>query len=120
MDVNNALEALGAISQSTRLEIFRLLVKAGDEGLAAGEIAEAIDGRQNTTSTNLAILTRSGLIRATRDGRNIIYRADYSGMRDLIAFLLEDCCGGRPEVCAPLLQSLSCFNTSSSGACCDV
>lgn len=63
-----------------------MLIKAGDEGLAAGEIAEAIDGRQ--TSTNLAILACSGLIRATRDGRNIFYRADYEAMRHLIAFLL--------------------------------
>ncbi|MEK1891080.1 MAG: metalloregulator ArsR/SmtB family transcription factor [Phyllobacterium sp.] len=118
MDINNALEALGAISQSTRLDIFRLLIKAGDKGLAAGEIAEAICGRQNTTSTNLAILARSGLINAARDGRNVIYRADYAAMRDLIAFLLEDCCGGRPEICAPLLQSLSCLNTTS-GACCN-
>lgn len=118
MDINNALEALAAISQSSRLEIFRLLIKAGDEGLAAGEIAQAIDGRQNTTSTNLAILARSGLIKATRDGRNIFYRTDYEAMRDLIAFLLEDCCGGRPDICAPLLQSLSCLRALTSEPCC--
>lgn len=118
MDINNALEALDAISQSTRLDIFRLLIRAGESGLAAGEIAEAIDGRQNTTSTNLSILARSGWIGAERDGPNVIYRANHAVIRDLIAFLLEDCCGGQPEICAPLLQSLSCLNTTS-GACCD-
>ncbi|WP_040854850.1 metalloregulator ArsR/SmtB family transcription factor [Phyllobacterium sp. YR531] len=107
MDTEKALEAFGAISQRSRLDILRLLVKAGADGIAAGEIADAIQGKQNTTSTNLAILTRSGLIAASREGRSVIYRADYSGIGALLAFLLEDCCGGRAEICGPLLQTLS-------------
>lgn len=107
MDTEKALEAFGAISQRPRLDILRLLVKAGEVGMAAGEIAEAIQGKQNTTSTNLAILARSGLIAASREGRSVIYRADYSGIGALLAFLLEDCCGGRVEICGSFLQILS-------------
>lgn len=115
MDIETALDAFGAISQRARLDILRLLVKAGEHGMAAGDIADAIKSRQNTTSTNLAILARTGLVTATRDGRNIIYRADYPGIGSLLEFLLEDCCGGRAEICEPLLKSLSVKTRSS---CC--
>jgi DNA-binding transcriptional ArsR family regulator len=114
----SALEAFGALSQSTRLEIFRLLIKAGNGGVPAGEIADAVGARQNTVSSHLAILTRAGLIASQREGRIIRYSASYKTAGDLIAFLLEDCCGGSPEVCAPLMANLSCLQQSAE-ACCD-
>jgi ArsR family transcriptional regulator, arsenate/arsenite/antimonite-responsive transcriptional repressor len=108
MDNKRALEALSALSQSTRLDVFRLLVKVGPGGLCAGEIAERLAVRQNTMSTNLGVLARAGLVRSEREGRSIRYAADLNGMRGLLAFLMEDCCGGRPETCAPLLKQLVC------------
>jgi DNA-binding transcriptional ArsR family regulator len=95
----HALAALAALGQPTRLEIFRLLVRHEPAGLAAGAIADTIGCPQNTLSSHLGILARSVLIRGTRDGRSIVYRADIEGMRALIAFLVTDCCDGHPEVC---------------------
>lgn len=114
MDKAACLDALSALAHGTRLDVFRLLVRAGTEGLAAGEIAEALGARQNTMSTNLAILARAGLIGGVREGRSIRYRADLDGMRDLLAYLMEDCCGGRPEACAPLLDTLVCTRPDST------
>lgn len=108
MDSKNALDAFAALSQPTRLDVFRLLIKAGTDGMSAGDIGEALDVRQNTMSTNLAILTRSGLIRNERNGRSIRYFADFEGVRGLLAFLMEDCCGGRAEHCQPLLDQIAC------------
>jgi ArsR family transcriptional regulator len=95
----HALAALTALGQPTRLEIFRLLMRRGPAGLAAGVIAETIGCPHNTLSTHLAILARAGLIRGLRDGRTIQYRADIEGMRALVAFLVTDCCDGHPELC---------------------
>jgi ArsR family transcriptional regulator, arsenate/arsenite/antimonite-responsive transcriptional repressor len=95
----HALAALAALGQPTRLAIFRLLIRHEPAGLAAGMIADAIGCPQNTLSSHLGILARSGLVRGTRDGRSIVYRADVEGMRALIAFLITDCCDGHPEVC---------------------
>lgn len=108
MDKNNALNAFSALSQPTRLDVFRLLVKAGDEGMLAGQISDALEVRQNTMSANLSILAQSGLIRNERAGRNIRYFADMDGMRGLLAFLMEDCCGGRPELCQPVIEEIAC------------
>ncbi len=91
-----------------RLAAFRLLVQAGDAGLAAGDIAAALDARQNTLSANLTVLVQAGLIRNVREGRVIRYRADMDGMRGLLAFLMEDCCGGRPELCQPVIDAIAC------------
>ena len=102
-----ALDALAALGQETRLDVFRLLVKAGKEGMPAGAISETLDVRPNTLSTHLGVLSRSGLVHAERDGRSILYRADLAAMGDLVTYLLQDCCGGRPELCAPVL---SCLN----------
>lgn len=99
-----ALESLAALGQETRLDVFRLLVKAGDTGLAAGEIADRLGVRANTLSSHLSILQRAGLIRQAREGRSLRYRADYARMRRLLTYLLDDCCGGRPEICAPVLD----------------
>ncbi|KZD12540.1 ArsR/SmtB family transcription factor [Oceanibaculum pacificum] len=108
MDKKNAIESLSALAQDIRLDVFRLLVQAGPEGLHAGDIAARLDVRQNTLSTNLAVLSRAGLIQASREGRSIRYRADLEGMRALLGFLMEDCCGGKPEACRPLLDAIAC------------
>lgn len=76
--------------------------------MAAGDIAATLDIRQNTMSANLAVLTRAGLIRAERDGRSIRYAADMEGLRGLLGYMMEDCCGGRPELCQPVLDELVC------------
>jgi DNA-binding transcriptional ArsR family regulator len=102
MEKDDAVSALGALAHGGRLDIFRLLVRAGADGMAAGEIARATDAAASTLSANLSILSRAGLIGSRRDGRSIIYAAAYDRMRDLLGFLMEDCCGGKPEICAPL------------------
>ena len=94
-----ALAALAALGQPTRLQIFRLLMRREPKGLPAGAIAEIIGCPQNTLSSHLGILARAGLVRGTRNGRSIAYRADVEGIRSVLAFLVSDCCGGRPEVC---------------------
>lgn len=99
-----SLDALSALSQETRLDIFRLLTRAEPDGMCAGEIADAVRGRQNTVSTNLAILARAGLVRSVREGRSIRYFADLEGMRALLSFLTEECCDGNPAACAPMLD----------------
>lgn len=108
MEKTDALAALSALGQDTRLDAFRLLVKAGSEGMLAGEIGQALDVRQNTLSSNLSILLNAGLVRNSREGRAIRYFADMDGMRDLLGFLMEDCCGGRPELCQPVIEKLAC------------
>jgi len=107
MDKSRCLEAFSALSQETRLDVFRVLTRAEPAGLCAGEIADAVGGRQNTVSTNLAILARAGLIRGVREGRSVRYFADLDGMSRLLSYLMEDCCDGNPEACAPVLQSVS-------------
>ena len=103
MDQSDALEALAALSHETRLSAFRLLVTAGPDGLPARLIAERLGVLPNTLSTHLGILARAGLVTGRREGRMIRYAADFEGMRALMGFLMRDCCGGRPELCAPLI-----------------
>jgi ArsR family transcriptional regulator len=103
MQLPAAVDALSALAQGHRLGVFRLLVRAGEEGLAAGEIAREVGVLPNTLSTHLTILGHAGLVRSRRDGRSVIYSADYDGMRDLLGFLVADCCDGRPEICTPLI-----------------
>ncbi len=98
--------ALAALAQSTRLEVFRLLAKHEPEGLAAGEIARLLAVPQNTMSAHLAILSRARLVASQRRSRSIVYRADLGHFQEVALYLIKDCCGGRPEVCAPLLSSL--------------
>ncbi|QIK41453.1 ArsR/SmtB family transcription factor [Pontivivens nitratireducens] len=111
MDSQNALDAFAALSQSTRLDVFRLLIKAGETGMSAGEVGDTLGVRQNTMSANLSILARSGLIRSVRQGRSIRYFADMDGVRGLLAFLMEDCCAGRPELCQPVIDLIACPQT---------
>lgn len=112
-----AIEAFSALSQPTRLEAFRLLVRQEPDGLPAGEIARRLDVPHNTMSTHLAILTRAGLISVERHSRSMIYRVELGAVRKLVMFLLKDCCNGQPELCAPLIDEIS-KSCSTSGACC--
>lgn len=109
MDKKQSLGAFSALGQETRLDVFRLLITAGPEGLLAGEIGEALGVRQNTMSANLSILTQAGLIRNAREGRAIRYFTDMDGMKGMLAFLLEDCCGGRKDLCRPVIDKLACM-----------
>ena len=112
MELTHALRRLSALAQESRLAVVRLLVKAGPAGVAAGDIARELGVPANTLSAQLAILANAWLIASRRDGRSIIYVADYDGMTQLLAFLMEDCCQGRPEVCAPLTE------IATRAACC--
>lgn len=107
MDKTNALSAFSALSQPTRLDAFRLLIEAGEGGLAAGDIADRLNVRQNTLSANLSVLLNAGLVSNQREGRTIRYFADTKGLQGLLGFLLNDCCGGRPELCNPLIDSIT-------------
>jgi ArsR family transcriptional regulator, arsenate/arsenite/antimonite-responsive transcriptional repressor len=104
MQLPTAVEALSALAHGHRLAVFRMLVRAGAEGVAAGEIAREIGVLPNTLSTHLTILGHAGLVLSRRNGRSVIYNADYEGMRDLLDFLVADCCAGRPEICASLVS----------------
>jgi ArsR family transcriptional regulator, arsenate/arsenite/antimonite-responsive transcriptional repressor len=107
MKTESAILALAALAQSTRLEVFRLLIKQEPEGLAAGEIAKTLAVPQNTMSAHLAVLSRAGLVTARRFSRSIVYRADLARFQAVMLFMLNDCCDGRPEICAPLIESLT-------------
>ena len=103
-----AVAALTALAQTTRLEVFQLLIKAHPDEIAAGEIARTCKVPHNTMSTHLSVLTRAGLVRVRREGRMMHYGADLDGFRSLIGFLMRDCCNGRAEICAPLVAELNC------------
>jgi ArsR family transcriptional regulator len=113
------IEAFGALAQPTRLAAFRLLVKREPEGLAAGEVSRLLEVPQNTMSTHLAVLSRAGLVTAERRSRSIIYRASIDKVRELASFLVSDCCGGRPELCVPLVAEFTpcCSPTEENRAC---
>lgn len=111
MEMTEAVATLAAVAHEGRLTIFRELVKAGPEGLAAGEIGRRVGILPSTLSASLTVLAGAGLITSRRDGRSIIYAAAYHHMSDLLSFLMEDCCNGRPEICAPLVET--------ARACCE-
>jgi len=106
VDVELALEVLAALSHESRLWAFRLLVQAGPEGLPAGEIAEALGSRQNTMSSHLKILAMAGLIDSERDGKRVVYKANYDTVGELVLFLMEECCAKNSAVCRPVAESL--------------
>jgi DNA-binding transcriptional ArsR family regulator len=114
MKSKQAISALSALAHDGRLAAFRLLVKAGPSGMAAGEIAQRIKMPPSTLSTNLLLLSTARLVTSRREGRSIIYTADFDTMGNLLSFLIEDCCNGSPEVCAPLAGILE---TCSPGKC---
>jgi DNA-binding transcriptional ArsR family regulator len=102
MEMNEAVASLSALAQESRLSIFRLLVQAGPEGLAAGSIGEKLDLPPATLSFHLAGLTRAGLAQSRQEGRFVIYSADFEGMGRLLAYLTEDCCSGKACVPVPI------------------
>jgi ArsR family transcriptional regulator len=108
MDASSAIEAFAALAQATRLKVFRQLLNAYPDQIAAGEIALRCKVPHNTMSAHLAILTRSGLVAVRREGRMMYYGADLNGFQSLVSFLMRDCCNGRVEICAPLLAELNC------------
>jgi ArsR family transcriptional regulator len=105
MDTLAAVGALGALAQESRLKVFRLLIRAGGTGMAAGDIARALGVPHNTMSSHLAILSRARLVSARKEGRSVIYAVDLEGTRALLSFLVEDCCQGEPEACAHVIDS---------------
>jgi ArsR family transcriptional regulator len=107
MEISFAAAGLSALAHESRLQAFRLLVQAGVMGLPAGEIARRLGVPPNSLSANLNVLSHAGLVRSRRQGRSIIYTAQYDSMRDLLSFLVEDCCGGSPEICSPLADVLT-------------
>lgn len=104
MDSKDAVSCLAALAHEQRLAIFRLLVKIGPSGLPAGEIAGAVGAAPTAASFHLKELDRAGLIHATRVGRYIRYAAHFDGMRQLLTFLTQDCCQGRPELCGSTIK----------------
>ncbi|KZS52408.1 MULTISPECIES: ArsR/SmtB family transcription factor [Rhizobium] len=108
MDQRQALIAFGALSQETRLHIVRMLVVSGPGGMAAGAIAEKAEVSPSNISFHLKELERSGLIAQQRESRSIIYTANYEALGGLVRFLMEDCCSGHPEICAPAAEVAAC------------
>lgn len=107
MNADEAIAALAALAQPTRMETFRLLVAHEPEGIASGDLARRLAVPGNTMSTHLAILARAGLVIGEREGRVIRYRASLAGLRAVVLYLLQDCCSGHAELCAPLVAALS-------------
>ncbi len=106
MDERQALAAFAALAQEHRLRVVRRLVVAGPEGLAAGRVAESVGVSASSASFHLKELEQAGLVQARREGRSILYSAAYPALSGLVAFLMTDCCQGRPEVCTPAVAAL--------------
>ncbi len=107
MDNESAILALAALAQSTRLDVFRLLVAHEPAGMPAGELARSLAVPHNTMSAHLSVLSRAGLATGERRSRTINYRAKLSRFRELTLFLVKDCCGGRPDLCEGLVADLA-------------
>lgn len=107
MDNETTILTLAALAQPTRLEAFRTLVLHEPHGVPAGELARLLGVPQNTLSAHLNVLSRAGLVQGIRQSRSIIYRANLSGLRESMIFLVKDCCGGHPDLCEPLLVGLT-------------
>jgi ArsR family transcriptional regulator len=107
MESNTVIKRLSALAQESRLAVFRLLIKAGRDGVPAGDIARTLEITPNTLSAQLTVLANADLVTSRRAGRSIIYAANYDGMSELLLYLMEDCCQGRPEVCGPLAATKS-------------
>jgi DNA-binding transcriptional ArsR family regulator len=105
MEKTDAIAALAALAQENRLDVFRLLVRAGPEGMPAGAVADALKLAPNTLTFHFARLRQAGLITVRRDGRSMIYAARYQTMNALLGYLTENCCEGQP--CAPAKQQTS-------------
>ena len=105
MEMTQAIDALSALAQETRLKVHRLLVEAGPDGVSAGRIGEELDLAPATLSFHLAHLARAGLAQSRQDGRFVIYSADFQNMNALVGYLTENCCGG--QSCAPIPATAS-------------
>jgi len=116
MEMIDAVEALSALAQETRLQVYRLLVAAGPEGLAAGRIGEKLELPPATLSFHLARLARAGLARSRQAGRFVIYSADFQNMNALVGYLTENCCGGQPEACGLPACAPDASKTEPEGA----
>ncbi|MBT8140949.1 MAG: helix-turn-helix transcriptional regulator [Gammaproteobacteria bacterium] len=108
MDINTATPIFAALAHATRLRVFRSLVEAGPDGLSAGQIAAQLNVVQNTMSSHLNTLTQNHLITKQRNGRKLIYRANYECMSDVITFLLQDCCNGSQNVSESVSAAIAC------------
>lgn len=113
--MKTAVTALSALAHQGRLSTFRMLVQAGREGIPAGEIARRLDVPPNTLSANLTVLSNGGLIDSRREGRSIIYSARYENMTALLEYLMQDCCGGHPEICASLAEAVLKSRCTATG-----
>lgn len=108
MEIEQAVKCMAALAQESRLRVFRLLIEVGEDGLAAGSIGEHLELPAATTSFHLKELTSSGLIQQTRKGRSLIYSIRPDAIGELLGYLVEDCCQGRPELCRPMIETLQC------------
>ena len=108
MDERQALACFAALSQETRLRIVRLLVRAGPAEIAAGAISDAVGVSASNVSFHLKELERAGLVSGRRQARSIVYSAEFDALSGLVQFLMEDCCAGRPEICAPVAALPCC------------
>ena len=118
LEVPQALDAFGALSQETRLQMVRVLVQAGPNGMSAGAVGEAVGVSSSGGSFHLAHLERAGLITSRRESRSIIYTANFEGLGALVEFLMRDCCSGHPEICAPAaVVAAQCKPAEKENAC---
>ncbi|SNS24450.1 ArsR/SmtB family transcription factor [Antarctobacter heliothermus] len=108
MEKIGAISTLSALAHDIRIDVFRLLIRAGASGVSAGQIAETLKIRPNTLSNNLSILSGAGLVTSLREGRSVRYFANMDAMHGLLSFLMEECCGGRADLCQPLLDQITC------------
>ena len=108
MELLDAVKVLGALAQPARLQVFRLLVAQGSDGMCAGDLSAELEIPKNTMSFHLKELQNAGMISAERNGRSITYRLQEEGIRGLMQFLTEDCCKGRPELCMPSANAEDC------------
>jgi DNA-binding transcriptional ArsR family regulator len=114
MEEKNAIKAFAALAQEHRLTVFRLLVRHAPQGLPAGQIAAQVGVPSSTMSAHLAQLERAGLLRSWREQRRILYAVETEGVRQLVLFLTEDCCGGRPDLCGYSLPADACQGQEST------
>lgn len=114
MENEPAILAMAALAQSTRLAAFKILVNHEPDGLPAGDLARVLEVPQNTLSAHLSVLSRADLVTSERRSRTIVYRANLQTFQSVALFLLQDCCGGRPDICAPVLNSLKICDTPKS------
>ena len=118
MEIIDAVTSLAALGHQPRLELFRMLVRAGPDGMAAGEIGRKLGAVQNTVSSYLKTLAQAGLVVSRRDGRSIIYSANYPRVGDLVRYVIKDCCGGDAAMCEALCGTIRNGGAKSGGCCC--